>query len=667
MNNSVIHGKYFPHIDGIRTIAVLSVVLFHIFGSLCPGGYVGVDVFFVISGYLITGGILKSLEKGNFSIKDFYTRRIRRIIPAYVVLVAFVLIIAILILPPLLMGRVFSTTVSSSTFATNLFLYLKTGYFDSAADKNPLLHLWSLGVEEQFYIFIPLLLFWVYKISKKAILPFLIGTILLSLALSVFCTQNYYNNFNFYMLPTRAWELLAGSLLAYFNRTVPATHTRKAAMYGILGMMIVVGTCYLYTSRTSFPGLTALPPVLGTCLMIRWGNQGIARPLLESKPFTGIGKISYSLYLWHWPLIVYWNYIFDDSKNPWGLTGVFLLSLLLGWLSWKFVEMPVRLSKSWNFKKAFWWVFLGCGALGISGVLLLKSNLISKKQEKLEQISGKYWDGAFSKITDFNGIQYAPEKILSKTKDYSPFIILGNNQNPCYLLWGDSHAMALSPGLHNHSKVSGHNGLFLNIRTAVTPHAWENIPKNNFLIKEIFNWLKDHSELKTIILTNRWALLSEGYGNEAPDDPYTFILNNSSDKRSQCQIWEEGLREICHKLQEMNKNVIIISSVPEQGFDVATKFYKNYLFGYKPIIGVSYTDFTERQKNVDRVLRSLENEGLAKVIWITDFFYPDKKTCKIIDEEGKYYYKDDDHLNPNGARALMKHYYEEMHKAMTTD
>lgn len=659
MNNSVIHGKYFPHIDGIRTIAVLSVVLFHIFGSLCPGGYVGVDVFFVISGYLITGGILKSLAKGNFSIKDFYTRRIRRIIPAYVVLVAFVLVVAILILPPLLMGRVFSTTVSSSAFATNLFLYLKTGYFDSAADKNPLLHLWSLGVEEQFYIFIPLLLFWVYKINKKAILPFLIGTILLSLALSVFCTQNYYNNFNFYMLPTRAWELLAGSLLAYFNRTVPATHTRKAAMYGILGMVIVVGTCYLYTSRTSFPGLTALPPVLGTCLMIRWGNQGLARPLLESKPFTGIGKISYSLYLWHWPLIVYWNYIFDDSTNPWGLTGVFLLSLLLGWLSWKFVEMPVRLSKSWNFKKAFWWVFLGCGTLGAGGILL-KTNL------RIEKF-GEYWNGAFSNIKDFAGTQYDTDRKPSNAPNFSSFITLGSHQNPCYLLWGDSHAMALSPGFHNYSKVSGHNGLFLNIRIALTPHARTSALKNDLLVKEAFNWLNGHPELKNIILVNRWANRSEGYANESPNVPDTFILNKHLDHRSQCQIWEDGLREICLKLQQMGRNVVIISSVPEQGFDLPAKYYKNSLFGFTLPVGISYTDFTERQKNVNRVLKSLENEGLAKVIWITDFFYPDKKNCKIIDEQGKYYYMDDDHLNPNGGRALIDHYYEEIKKAMTED
>lgn len=666
-SNGIIRGKYFPHIDGIRTIAVLSVVVYHIFLSLCPGGFVGVDIFFVISGYLITGGILKSLENGKFSIKDFYNRRIRRIIPAYVVLIVFVLIAAILIYPPGLATRVSSTAAFSSIFSTNIFLFFNSGYFDPSAMSNPLLHLWSLGVEEQFYIFTPVFLLLAFKTGRRFVFPALLVVTVLSLVLSIVCNYFNFNDFNFYMLPTRTWELMAGSIFAYWNRVKPV-NTLKAGLirsFGFSGIVIAVIVCFVYDSNTVFPGLTAIPPVAAALLMIRWGNIGPSKVILESKPFVGIGRISYSLYLWHWPLIVFWNYVSDDSKNPWGLVVVFVLSFVMGWLSWRFVEMPVRLSRMWSFRKAMLWVIFGCGCIGATASVLRKFDLIEYRvAETMQKLRKTYWNGPASSFCDF------PDSLLFNiqriSENHSPLVTLGDDKDPAYLLWGDSHALALSPGFNQFSQHTKINGLYFNYNVTLMDKVVvdQYKPYNDKLIEATLNWIGKHSELKTIILVNRWACNSEGLANELPLIKINFHFANDLSDLPSDQIMEIGLKEICRKLKQMGRNVIIISSIPEQGFDVLTRCYKNKLFGLSLPRGISRGQFEKRQKNVFRILRDIEGESLAKVIRVDDFFFSGSSDCFISSEDNQPLYLDDDHLSPDGACKLVQHYSDQIEKAM---
>ena len=267
------HGTYFPHIDGLRTFAVLAVVLYHLQEWICPGGYTGVDIFFVISGYLIGSGLVRSLKEGNFSLSSFYYRRIRRIMPAYFCLIAVVLAFGCVVLACDDLRTLGRTVRSSALFITNIYFSRTAGnYFSPAAEENPLLNLWSLSVEEQFYLTIPLALWLLWKFRKNAVKPVLCGALALSLFAAVYHMGNLEHNKAFYLLHCRAWELLAGCLLALAPAaTEQGRGIRWLRLAGWAGILLPFAC---YSSSTPFPGYTAIPSVAGTALLIRYGSHG---------------------------------------------------------------------------------------------------------------------------------------------------------------------------------------------------------------------------------------------------------------------------------------------------------------------------------------------------------------------------------------------------------
>lgn len=362
-----IHGTYFPHIDGLRTFAVLSVVLYHLQEWLCPGGYTGVDIFFVISGYLIGGGLVRSLKENSFSLTSFYCRRIKRIMPAYFCLIAVVLAFGCFVLDCDDLRSLGRTVRSSTLFITNIYFNRTTGdYFSPATEENPLLNLWSLSVEEQFYLVIPLALLFMWKTRRSALMAAVCGTMLLSLCVATYQMDMVEQSKAFYLLPGRAWELLAVCLLALAPAV--ADKTRGKGLLALAGWTGILAPFACYTSSTLFPGYTALPSVAGAVLLIRYGSDGWSGRILKHPVCTGIGKISYSLYLWHWPVIVYWTYCRFNECGVWDYAGMFLASFALAYLSWKFVEMPFRTAPAfWTRKNAFVFTMVGCCMLGFAG------------------------------------------------------------------------------------------------------------------------------------------------------------------------------------------------------------------------------------------------------------------------------------------------------------
>lgn len=367
-SNQGAHGTYYPHIDGIRAFAVLPVMLFHILASLCPGGFAGVDVFFVISGYLITGGILRDLKKGRFTISGFYHRRIRRILPAYFALITGVFTAGCVLYYALPLMGLGDTAIAGTLFSANLFFYAFGGtYFAADLHGNALLHLWSLSVEEQFYLFIPLLCAIIWKFRRRLVAPMLAVLAIISLtsAIYVVAVSGATNSAPFYLLHFRAWELLAGSLLAMLPPLLRPGATgadrpiSRSSALSVLGLLLVIAPYAMLSSATPFPGAAALPSVIGAALLIRFGERGWVGRLLASRPLVAIGKISYSLYLWHWPVTVFWRYVTYGQLYAWDYIGMFVLSLLLGWLSWRFVEQPVRTSPAWTPRRTF--AFAGTG------------------------------------------------------------------------------------------------------------------------------------------------------------------------------------------------------------------------------------------------------------------------------------------------------------------
>lgn len=338
-------SAYRPDIDGLRALAVLSVIAFHLGVPGLTGGFVGVDVFFVISGYLITGTLLADLDAGRFSIARFYERRIRRIFPALLVMLLVTSVIAALVVPPEEL-RGFPQSLLAAVFSiSNIYFWRSAGYFRPEAKLVPLLHTWSLGVEEQFYIIFPLLLAVLSRYAPRKLrlnLAALTGIALLVAVLNTFKAPTS----AFYLLPARAWELLLGSLLA--ARCIPeVTGPAIRNLLAIAGLILILAADLFYKETTVFPGLAALPPCVGAALLIATGGSQstpVARALsLPQVVFAG--QISYSLYLWHWPLIAFQSTDRILSLGgPHRIGNILLLPAILvtGYLSWRFVEQPFR-------------------------------------------------------------------------------------------------------------------------------------------------------------------------------------------------------------------------------------------------------------------------------------------------------------------------------------
>ena len=508
-SSSVIHGAYYPHIDGIRALAVLPVVLFHVLATLCPGGFAGVDVFFVISGYLITGGILRDLEKDRFTIRNFYHRRIRRIMPAYFALIAgvFATGCAIYYSTPLI--HLGDASVMGTLFSANLYFWKMGGdYFAPNVHTNPLLHLWSLSVEEQFYLFIPLLCAIVWKIRLRAVMPVFAILATLSLAGAIYAVMTGKQNSAFYLLHFRAWELLAGSLLAMlpadrfivsrfqgftsFHRSdhVPCnTETLKPCnpetvfhdetlkpwnpetlkpILATLGLLMVLVPYAALSSKTPFPGAAALSSVLGTALLIRYGSTGWVSKLLAWRPFVATGKISYSLYLWHWPVTVFWKYAVYDQLYWFDYVGMVLLSFLLGYLSWKFVELPVRTSQAWTMKRSFAFaasgivLLVGLGVAcvfsrGWPAVLHAKANSFVDNSQKAQFVES--WlrnKGQLFSIKLQLNIEWYPYRPLWFGETQVSH--LGKSNRTDIFVFGDSHAGMLLYGINDALLKNGYGG-----------------------------------------------------------------------------------------------------------------------------------------------------------------------------------------------------------------
>ena len=378
---NAVHGEYYPHIDGIRALAVIPVLLFHIMAVLCPGGFAGVDVFFVISGYLITGGILRDLEKNRFTVRNFYYRRVRRIMPAYFAMIAGVFAAGCVLYyaaPLMLLG---DAVTAGTLFVANIhFWTMGDDYFSSKLHSQALLHLWSLSVEEQFYLFIPLFCAVLWKVRRRLVAPALILLAGVSLFGAIYAVMTGKQNSAFYLLHFRAWELLTGSLLAMIPAAAPHNDSHEAlrakkknGFFAIAGFLMVVATYIFISAKTPFPGAVAIFPVIGTAILIRYGQNGLIGRFLCWRPSVAIGKISYSLYLWHWPVVVFWRYAAYDQIYAYDYLGMFLLSLALGYLSWKFVELPVRISSVWTMRRAFAFSATGIVCLVIAGTACVYS------------------------------------------------------------------------------------------------------------------------------------------------------------------------------------------------------------------------------------------------------------------------------------------------------
>jgi peptidoglycan/LPS O-acetylase OafA/YrhL len=427
--------RYRPDIDGLRAIAVMLVVNFHAFPQAMPGGFIGVDIFFVISGFLITGIVARELDQRRFSLLAFYNRRIRRIFPALIVVLGATLVLGWLWMLPAAYAKLSADVFASAAFFANIALLLQSGYFDIESAHKPLLHLWSLGIEEQFYLFWPLIL----MLGARLRLPLLATAGVIALASFALNVALIGSNpvATFYLPFTRAWELLAGAALACgFSQISQAS--RASNWRATAGLLLVAVAAAVLDTSSAFPGWWAVLPVAGGVLLLSAPAAWLCRAVLAKRPMVWIGLISYPLYLWHWPLLVFFAIIKFEPLTPGERELILLASALLAWLTYRLVETPLRFGRP--------------SALKIAG---LCAGMVLVAAAGGVVVEGRGFD--FRLPPEIREMADVPTQAsqwrvheclldLSHERSFAESCV-DRGRRPLVLLWGDSTAGALMPGL----------------------------------------------------------------------------------------------------------------------------------------------------------------------------------------------------------------------------
>ena len=619
--------SYRPDVDGLRAVAVLSVVFCHA-GFNCPGGFIGVDVFFVISGFLIAGLILKELKQGTFTLVNFWERRVRRIVPALAVVVAATFVAGWFILMPEDFASFGKSVVGLALFASNVQFWRSIDYFNNAAEEKPLLHTWSLSREEQFYLFVPIFLLLLAKRSQlnRAFL-LLSAAAVLSFGLSVYWTHRHPTT-NFYLLPTRAWELFAGALLAFS----PPCGIKKKWMnefFALVGMAFILVPCFIYDPKTPFPGLAALPPVLGSALLIWVGSSSkglswIGR-VLASKPVVFIGLISYSLYLWHWPLFSFTRYL--SVKTPsvemwWVLIAA---SVVLATLSWRFVETPFRQRKILKARPQLF------AATAFSFVLMIGAGFAMYWQ--------KGFDGRVSNLTR-NLIEtgkfdasYVRELELEHIPD--KLTRLGATNVPSsVLIWGDSHAMAVLPAIDSICKETG---VAAEAAThAATPPVIGYFSRNQWGMNERslpFNAaVLDHikkSQVRAVILVSYWNM-------------HTEVLE-----------FQTALLKTVEEIRSTGAAVYLLRDIPIYSYNIQKLLVRaSYKGEDLAQFGLTRSEFTASDKMPEPLLEKLKLAGVQILDPIPLLMERSRSEKYLPFDSGGSFYFDGNHLSTYGSLAL---------------
>ncbi|MDB4985688.1 MAG: acyltransferase [Myxococcaceae bacterium] len=494
---------YRSDIDGLRALAVIPVVLFHLGVPGFWGGFIGVDVFFVISGFLITGIVAQELRASSFSLVEFYRRRVLRIFPALFVMMATVAAIANSSMLPHELARFAKSIAATTLFSSNIAYHLEAGYFAPAAHLKPLLHTWSLAVEEQFYLLWPVIMAACYPFMRRRLwwVAALIAVLSFSFSLWQVAAGP---SAAFYLLPARAWELLFGAGLALAPHLRPREGLWSQAL-GIGSLLAILLPIKFYSDATAFPGLAALPPCLGAALLISIGARStITYRFLSQPAMVGVGKLSFSLYLWHWPVIVLTHIVLFRESTSLVRLAQFLASFGLGYLSWRYVEQPFRT----NMREVSSRNVLIRGsavmavAVGASGFVMFYDGLPNRFVGREEHLASyESYDGDAEYRAGSCFVVDSPEKYVAFD---SSKCLRRDSSRTSVLLAGDSHAAHLWPGL---SAVQPPLSVLQATHTGCRPLAYGAAETNRckvFFREIIGGWLRENP-VELVVLAGRWT------------------------------------------------------------------------------------------------------------------------------------------------------------------
>lgn len=666
--------NYRPDIDGLRAVAVLGVILFHA-GLPLHGGFVGVDVFFVISGYLITKIILRETKEKTFSLSNFWIRRIRRILPAATVVTLTTLCAGYLILEPTSFSALGKSAIAQSAMLANVFFWRSSGYFSESSDLQPLLHTWSLSVEEQFYVVFPILLAFFLRRNRETLLVLALAS-LVSFSISAWGVFSH-PSATFYLLPTRAWELAAGALLAIMEPKFRIRGVSKelAAASGLGAILI---SMVFFSEETSFPGTAALLPVGGTVLLIAANCDAptLIGRALSIKPAVAIGLASYSLYLWHWPVFVFCRHILVEQSLISMIVGMALTGIL-SYFSWRFVEIPFRSSSRLRSPRiAFSFGALASSMVVAAGLLIwFTKGLPSRIDPDLRTIQEDIvWAGREYTSDSAVGVQIGVDRETVM-------------RPPDFVLWGDSHGMAAAQLIDDIAKEQNLTGI-AHLSSGHPPVTGLWMPTRGVEEKEKATLLNQRrldsiiqSGTKHVILISRWNVWIKGRLPSEIDEKNgvfkedTLVVDSASGNltpEGSRSALERQLSIMLKRLGDHGINIWFLIQVPSSSRpEVARDFYTFRRFSI--INGSDFrwdtlrSDYERERVEMDQLLERLDVKKLT-LLDPVDHFYRDGERLLLFSDRA--YYRDEDHLTRPGAehylRTVVKSAFTAMRSATTS-
>lgn len=682
-------SEYRADIDGLRAIAVLLVVGYHAYPGRVPGGFIGVDVFFVISGFLITGIILHEAKDERFSFVRFYLRRCRRILPALALVLLGTWLIGFATLTGPEFQNLGSHVLAGSTFTSNFLLLRETGYFDGPGGYKPLLHLWSLAVEEQYYLFWPLILMLLWR-RPNAALPMVVILLVLSFGLNVMSKPE----FSFYMLPSRFWELLTGAGLAFAfatgrrdtessartgqgpNSEVIGQSCPFRTALGCVGLALIIGAAFLLDSSHPYPGWRALAPVAGTALLIFAGPASwLNSRLLSYRWVVLIGLISYPLYLWHWPMFSVLNIVQaqigpSPSSLKWIKLALIGFSILLAYLTYRLVEIPVKRKigrYGRNRETSMRAIALLLGVLLIAGVVggltasangfMFRHQVFDRDNFELhsQEISRQFFDQDLARFPPCQGVY----KVLAD----STWCYQATTARPNIAVIGDSHARSLFPGLADALEkrrvgnllLIGRCPALLDVKVRNSNSKDECLDLNGRIIKLVAS----DPFIHTVVLVSRGPLYSTGTGFGPAELEVGQVLEPASDgdnrNATMDSLFFSGYERTIRALGASGKRVIFAVDVPELGFPPAeclySRPYQRSASSLRVPCAIGSDEVRARQTGYREIVTKLSKENPELRVFDAAALLCDGKLCHA-EREGKFLYSDSNHLGVYGSRLV---------------
>jgi peptidoglycan/LPS O-acetylase OafA/YrhL len=618
--------KYRSEIDGLRAVAVIPVILFHAGFKQFSGGFVGVDVFFVISGYLITTILLNDLHTGNYSLLHFYERRARRILPAlFAVMLACLPFAWFWLLPQDMLS--FSDSLKAvSVFSSNILFLRTSGYFDSATELKPLIHTWSLAVEEQYYVFFPLFLLFTWRFGRRWIAALLTVIAVVSIALAQYLLTRR-PAFDFYALPTRSWELMIGALVAYYytEHNINKHKHFVSESLSLLGFALIGFSIFTYNEKTPLPGVYALAPTLGAALVIVFAkHRTLIGNLLGSKPFVAVGLISYSAYLWHQPMFAFARHRSMNEPRMVVMAALAVASLGLAYLTWRFIERPFRSRYGFTRNQVFALAVAGSAMFSGIGFALPLFDQHSMRLEVNNNIVGEetgqkeFYSFIKSNFPDCEDTE------VRKSAPYFETLQMcqqSKRGKPDIVLLGDSHAEYLFYGLQKELPNE-------NIAEYV---QWEKPYLSNPEFAAIFKSLSEPDSPKTVILTMHY------FGR-------LYSTNNDL---------YPNFRQLISYLKDLNKNVVLVGDVPRYPYDVDNCRYFRSFTKTHLSCAMSISRANAQQATYLNSLTALAAEFHIQFINLYPLFCNTEYCSMLVNNQ--LLYRDSNHIN-RYASALVARY-----------